>query len=114
MLLTKDQMTQRPSLPYEDVDVAEFGGSVRLRKWTGADHDAFGAAVAAMKFDGAMYAAAIAASAINENGDRVFDMNGDIQKIAASWTKTSLEKTYSVIRRMNSLGAEGLEAAEKN
>lgn len=114
MLLTKEQMTQRAALSVEDVEVPELGGTVRLRAWTGSDYDAFAAAIAAFKFDGSMYAAAIAASAVNENGDRVFDMNGDVQRIAAAWSKTTLEGMYERIRRLNKLGKEGVEEAAKN
>jgi hypothetical protein len=114
MLLGKEQLLQRPSLPTEDVELPSFGGSVRVRAWTGADYDAFGTAVQLLKFDGAMYAAALAASAVNENGDRMFDMNGDIQRLAASIPKQDLETVWLAIRRINNLGNEGIEAAEKN
>lgn len=114
MLLGKEQLLQRPSLPTEDVDLPSFGGSVRLRAWTGADHDAFAAAVHAFKFDGAMFAAALATSAVNENGDRLFDLNGDVQRLAAAWPKPDLEIVWDAVRRMNRLGKEGLEDAEKN
>lgn len=114
MLLGKEQLLQRPSLPTEDVELPSFGGSVRLRAWTGADYDAFGQAVQALKFDGAMYAAALAASAVNENGDRIFDMNGDVQRLASSVPKHDLELAWAAIRRINSLGNEGVESAEKN
>lgn len=114
MLLGKDALLQRPSLPTEDVELPEFNGSLRIRAWTGADHDAFGQAVANLKFDGVMYAAAIAASAVKENGDRVFDMNGDIKKIAEAWPKPVLERVWKRIERLNGMGESAVEDAEKN
>jgi hypothetical protein len=113
-LLAKDVLLQRPSLPTEDVELPSFGGHVRLRAWTGADYDAFGTAVQAFKFDGAMYAAALAASAVNENGDRIFDLNGDLQKLAAACPKHDLEVVWAVVQRLNGLGKQGVEDAVKN
>jgi hypothetical protein len=92
MLLGKEQLLQRPSLPTEDVELPSFGGSVRVRAWTGADYDAFGTAVQFL----------------------MFDMNGDIQRLAASIPKQDLETVWLAIRRINNLGNEGIEAAEKN
>lgn len=113
-LLGKEQLLQRPSLPTEDVDLPEFGGSVRVRAWTGADFDAFAQAVQGFKFDGAMFAASVATSAVNEQGDRMFDLNGDVQRIASTWPKAALQRTWEVVRRLNNLGKDGLEDAEKN
>lgn len=114
MLLGKAELLQRPPLTTEDLEVPEFGGTVRLRQWTGDDHDAFGRAVHDIKFDGAMYAAALAVSAVDENGNRLFDTNGDIAAIAKAWPKTALERVWSVVQRMNHVGTAGIESAEKN
>lgn len=114
MLLTAEQLKGKPALACEDFHVQELGGEVRLRKWSGADYDEFAAAIKDFKHDGAMYSAAIAVSAVTESGERVFDTNGDIKGISAAWSKTTLENAYVVIRRMNVLGTQGLENAEKN
>ena|SRR5688572_8925170 len=114
MILGKEQLLQRPSMTTEDVPLPSFGGSVRLRAWTGADYDAFATAIQAFKFDGAMYAAALAASAVNESGDKLFDLNGDIQRLAASVPKPDLEAVYAAVQRLNGLGQQGVEDAIKN
>lgn len=113
-LLGKEQFAQPPCLPTEDIDVPEFGGQMRVRAWTGAEYDEFGKAVKDFTFDGAMFSAAIAASAVTESGDKLFDMNGDIERISKTFRKTTLESAYEVIRRMNRLGKDELENAEKN
>ena len=41
MFLTKDAILQRSDLPYEDVDVPEWGGTVRIRTLTGLEVDSF-------------------------------------------------------------------------
>lgn len=114
MLLTKEQTAQRPSLPHEDIDVPEFGGSMRVRAWTGAEYDEFGKAIKDVTYDGAMYAAAIAVSAVGEDGEKLFDVSADIDRVAGLFLKTTLERAYDAIRRMNKLGKEGVEDALKN
>ena len=114
MLLGKSVLLQRPSLPTEDIELPEFGGTLRVRAWTGEDNDAFGKAAKACEFDGGMFAAAVAVSAINESGDRMFDMNGDVKRIAEAWPKPALERVWRVVSRMNSLTKAGAEEAEKN
>lgn len=111
---TKEQLLQRPSLPTVDIELPELGYAVRVRDWTGADHDEFGAAVQGLKFDGAMFAAAIAVSAVDESGNRMFNLNGDIKLIASAWPNAALERVWDVVKVRNKLGKEGLEAAEKN
>jgi hypothetical protein len=113
-LLGKAELLQRPSLPTEDVELPEFGGAIRFRQWTGDDHDAFGRVCDGMKFDGAVYAAGVAVSAVDENGNRMFDLNGDIAHIAKAWPQHVLRRAWSVIQRMNAIGKAGLESAEKN
>lgn len=114
MLLTKEKTAQSPSLPHEDIDVPEFGGSMRLRAWTGAEYDEFGKAIKDVTYDGAMYAAAIAASAVGDDGEKLFDVSVDIDRVSRMFLKTTLERAYDVIRRMNKLGKEGVEGAAKN
>jgi hypothetical protein len=41
MLLTKDQILQADDTEYRDVEVPEWGGSVRLKAITGADRDQY-------------------------------------------------------------------------
>lgn len=114
MLLTKEQTAQRPSLPHEDIDVPEFGGSMRVRAWTGAEYDEFGKAIKDVTYDGAMYAAAVAVSAVDANGESLFDVSVDVERVSGMFLKTTLERAYDVIRRLNKLGKEGVEDAAKN
>jgi hypothetical protein len=114
MLLTAEQLKARPSFPYEDVPVPEFGGEVRMRAWTGEEFDQFGKAVADVKLDGDLYALAVAMSAVSESGEKLYDAETGASQVKATWLKTSLEAAYDAIRRMNKLGKEGLEDALKN
>lgn len=114
MLLGKEQLLQSPSLATQDVELPEFGGTLRIREWTGADNDAFGKAVDGIKFDGAMFAAAVAVSAVDDRGNRLFDMNGDLTRIASTWPKSALQRVWNAVQSMNRIGQQGLEDAEKN
>lgn len=113
-LLGKTELLQRPSLPTEDIELPSFTGVLRLRQWTGDDHDTFGRLCAAFTFDGAVFSAGVAVSAIDDKGNRIFDLNGDIQHIAKTWPMCDLRHAWSAIQRMNALGKAGLESAEKN
>jgi hypothetical protein len=114
MLLTAEQLKAKPSFPYQDVSVPEFGGEVRLRAWTGEEFDQFGKAIADIKLDGDLYALAVALSAVSESGEKLYDAEAGAAQVKATWLKTSLENAYDVIRRMNKLGKEGVEDALKN
>lgn len=41
MLLTKDQILKADDLPFKDVEVPEWGGTVRVRGMTGSERDDF-------------------------------------------------------------------------
>lgn len=45
-MLTRDQILAAPDLPYEDVDIPEWGGTVRLRALTGSEVEAISQAAA--------------------------------------------------------------------
>ncbi len=50
-LLTKEQILSANDLDYEEVEVKEWGGSVRIRCMTGTERDAFESAIYKIKGD---------------------------------------------------------------
>lgn len=115
-LLTKEQLLPETPLLTEDVDVPELGGTVRVKKWGGNDGDDYEIYIGNIpNRDGHLVrAAAIAASIVDENGDRIFNMNGDVEKINATWPHSAIKRVHAVIRRMNPTGSEAVEDSEKN
>jgi hypothetical protein len=114
-LLGKEQLLLRPALPTEDVALPSFGGCVRVRAWLGTDKDDFDQFNRNATDDlHLMRASAVAASCIGVDGNRLFNMNGDVQKIADSWPATDIDLVWEAASRLNSIGKQGLEDAEKN
>lgn len=129
-LLTREMMTTLPDLGTEDVELTTFGGTIRLRDWDGTARDDFDFLLdrrgdreewdsvadgkLTKKRDGrGLRAAAIAVSAVDENGNRVFNMNGDVDTIS-KWPHSDLFKASEVVFRRNKLGSDQVEDAKKN
>lgn len=114
-LLGKEALLSRPPLKTEDVELPEFGGSIRVRQWTGAEWDEWQVYVSKLNRDiRTMRAAGIAASVINDDGSLMFNMNGDIESINSSWPASAIERVWDAVRTINRIGKEELEEAEKN
>lgn len=114
-LLGKDALLQRPSLPTEDVELPSFGGSVRVRAWLGTDKDDFEQFNRNAANDLHLFrASAVAASCVDADGVRLFNMNGDVQKISETWPAVDIDKVWDATSRLNKIGQQGLEDAEKN
>lgn len=113
-LLDKNAILGAADLPHEDVFVKEWGGTVRVRTMTGIERDEFRAAIASENGIpvGKFSAALLAATLIDENGERLFsvaDMEA-LQKKSAS----ALDAPAAVSMRLNGLGGNAVEEAVKN
>lgn len=114
-LLTKESLLTKPILETEDVVLPEFGGVVRVRQWLGEDKDDWQIYVSALKGDAhKLRAAAVAASLVGDDGNRVFNMNGDVDSINATWPASAIERVWEVVARLNKIGQKEVEDAEKN
>lgn len=113
-LLSKSAILDASDLKHEDVEVAQWGGSVRVRVMTGAERDEFRAAIASEDGVpvGRFSAALLAATCIDENGDRLFSME-DMQALQAKSAK-SLDAPAAVAMRLNGLGAAAVEEAKND
>lgn len=116
-LLSKAAILAATDLVTEDVDVPEWGGTVRVRTMTGTQRDAFGAAIAAdQKANGdkpsSFSAALVAACLIGEDGEPLF--SGDDITALAGKSAAALERVAKVAGRLNGIGAAAVETAEGN
>jgi hypothetical protein len=119
MILTRDQILEANDLSTEEVEVPEWGGSVRVRTMTGADRDAFEASLVKVGSDGTrtadltnMKAKLVALTVVNDNGFRMFEQ-GDVDRLATK-SAAALERVFEVAQRINGLGPKAEEAAVKN
>lgn len=113
-LLNKTSILDAADLKHEDVAVPAWGGSVRVRTMTGAERDEFRAVIAG---EGAIpvgkfSAALLAATLIDEDGNRLFTIDdlSALQDKAGS----SLDVPAAVAMRLNGLGGTAVGDAVKN
>lgn len=114
MLLNKEAILGASDLKTEDVEVAEWGGSVRVRNMTGAERDAFGASLMVDgKIDPKGYRVKLLARCIvDENGASLFS-EADIDALNGK-SNQALERVFAVADRLNSVGEVAVEAQVKN
>jgi len=134
-LLNKASFETLPQLATEDVALPSFGGELRLRDWNGVDRDDFeylmarrgtsetwetivrdaaGHETKKQHADGrGIRAAAIAVSAVDENGERLFNMNGDVERIS-QWPSNDLLLASDIVFRRNKISGDAIDDAKKN
>ncbi|WP_144149348.1 hypothetical protein [Paraburkholderia sp. BCC1884] len=112
-MLTREQILSANDLTAEDVDVPEWGGSVRITVMSGAARDAFqGQMSASDKSISYFHNSLLVATAVGEDGAPLFtvaDMEALRTKSAAVVTRVA-----NVAERLNGFGAKAVETAEKN
>jgi len=124
-MLTKEDILKAEDLDFEDVEIKEWGGSVRVRCMTGTERDAFEASIYEIKGNKAniirenFRAKLIARTLIDEKGERLFS-DKEINLIGKKAAK-SLEKIFTVAQKLNGLSqtdedefVKNLESGEEN
>lgn len=115
MILDKTAILSAEDLKTEEVDVPEWGGSVRVRTLTGSERDAFESSLIAA--DGqrnmANYRARLLSRAlVGENGQRLF--SDDEIPLLGGKSAAALDRLFAVAQRLNGIGGEAEKAIEKN
>ena len=113
-LLSKAAILAASDLTHEDVAVPAWGGTVRVRSMTGLERDEFRAAI---QNEGGIpigkfSAALLAATLIDEAGERLFSM-ADMEALQAK-SADALDAPVDVAMRLNGLGGSAVEQAVKN
>ena len=117
-LLTREEILQADDLPVEDVDVPEWGGTVRVRTLSGAERDRFEGSITEqrgkkikVKADN-IRAKLVALSVVNEKGQPVFD-EGDVRQLGKKSAK-ALDRVFDVAQRLSGISDEDVEELAKN
>lgn len=115
MLLTRETILSAQDLKSQDVEVPEWGGTVRVRMMTGAERDALGASLIGpdRKPDMSQYRTRLLSLCIvGEDGRLLFGLD----EIAALGGKSgvALDRVYKVAEALNDGGTAAVEAAEGN
>lgn len=114
--LTKAQILAADSTKFADVEVPEWGGTVRIRTITGTERDLFDEHRDKIWKDGEQRLgtrAFLCAMAIcDESGKRLFAPT-EVQTLGEK-SATALDRVFDAVWRLNGLGRDGVENAAKN
>ena len=117
-LLTRDAILQAQDLPIEDVEVKEWGGSVRVRALTGAERDAFEQSIVEQKGKSTkmnlqnMRAKLVALTVVDEGGNRLF-ADADA-KLLGKKSALALNRVFEVAQKLSGLTPEDVDELTKN
>lgn len=115
MYLTKEQILAVDDLQAEDVQVPEWGGTVRVRCMTGVERDAFERSNIGEdgKQDISNFRAKLVArSIVDEHGNRLFS-DADIEALGRKSIK-ALGRCFDVAMRLSAVTDDAVEELEKN
>jgi len=117
--LTKAAILEASDLPFEDVEVPEWGGTIRVRTMPGYERDTFEQAIAdrtpskksPVRVAG-MKARLVALTACNETGELLFSL-AEADALNAKSSK-ALDRLFQVAARLNGMTEEDVEDLAKN
>ncbi len=118
-LLSKEAILSIDDLQTEDVEVPEWGGTVRVRCMTGTERDAFENSLVSVTgskrtMNIENYRARLAVKTmIDENGDPLFTDEKDVIALGRK-SAVALERVTSVAHRLSGMNTEELEKLRKN
>lgn len=114
MLLSREQILGAQDRKTEDVEVPEWGGTVRVRSLSGSERDAYEAGIVQLRGDGSRKftlqnarARLVSLSLCDENGERMFT-DADIIKLGDK-SALALERVFDAARRLSGLSDEDVE-----
>lgn len=119
MLLGKADILKASDLQFEDVEVPEWGGKVRLRSLSGRDRETWENYVYHLTAKppeernlGDFRARLLVLALVDAKGNRLF--NDDEVHLLAEKNAQVLQRLFERAQRLSGIGQAELEAAEKN
>lgn len=118
MLLTRDSILKVQDLETEDVEVPEWGGTVRVQGLTGAQRDEFESGVVSLKGKRQelnmqnIRAKLVVLSVVDENGERVF--TDDDAGLLGMKSAVALQRVFDVAQRLSGITEDDVEELAKN
>lgn len=112
-LLSKAAILAAQDLPHRDVEVAEWGGVVRVRMMTAGEREAFETVMMDQgKKPECIRAFLIAKCAIDESGARIF--SDDDAAALGEKNAQAADRVFAAIVSLSGMGKDAVEAAKKN
>jgi len=112
-MLTKAAILAAVDLETKDVEVPEWGGTVRVAMMSGKARDEFFARQGEGKVPYSQFSASVlVATVVGEDGAALFE-DADIEALRAK-SLAAMERVLAVSLKLNGIGANATEEAEKN
>ncbi|KAI3591656.1 hypothetical protein D9X30_3481 [Cupriavidus sp. U2] len=112
-ILSKKAILEAADLETKDVEVPEWGGSVRVAVMSGRDRDEYYARQGEGKLPYSLFSASIlVATVVDEDGKPLFTAE-DIDPLRAK-SQAAMDRVLAVALKINGLGPGAIEEAEKN
>lgn len=118
MILNRQSILDVNDLTHEEIDIPEWGGTVRIRMLTGAERDEFEASFFDSKTGKTksdlknVRAKLISLCVVDENNTRIF-LDSDVEKLGKKSGKV-LSRIFAAAQALNGMRAEDIEATTKN
>lgn len=112
-LLSREQILAATALPEEEVNVPEWGGSVRVRGLTGAQRDHYESTLIQQKGDKRELnlrnarAKLVAMACVDQKGGKLFT-SSDVEALG-QLSASALNRIWEAARRLSGLGDEDVE-----
>lgn len=115
-LLSKDQILSVDDLKTEDVEVPEWGGTLRIRVLTGAERDEFETSMVRMNSKSGkqetdlvnLRARLVAKCAINEDGSKMFQTRNDVAALGLK-SSAALARVYDACQKLSGMTQADVE-----
>ena len=113
--LSKDAILGADDLPFEDVDVPEWGGTVRVRGLTGTERDRFEFKMAAAKDNPdqvEVRAQVVGRCLVDGDGKRLFT-DKELSKLGAK-SGAALDRAFDKVRELSGMGDKAVDQAAED
>lgn len=113
MLLSREQILGAEDLGTTDVEVPEWGGTVRVRGLSGAERDAFEASMVEIRGNSRkvrlenIRARLVALATVDENGERLFS-DKDVEELGKK-SGVALDRVWEAARNLSGLSDDDVE-----
>ena len=118
MLLSRDLILGANDLQFEEIEVPEWGGRVRVRSMTAADRDVYEQSLLSARGPDEQInmrnarARLLAICLVDADGRRIFD-EGDIERLGEK-SAAAVSRVFDVAARLNALGKADIKELAKN
>lgn len=112
-ILSKAEILEAADLETKDVEVAEWGGTVRVAVMSGRERDEFYARQGEGKMPYSLFSASVlVATVVGEDGKPLFAVE-DIEPLRQK-SQAAMDRVLAVSLKMNGLGPTAIDEAKKN